>query len=227
MKPSNISEILLSARTKLQTNVESDPRGRIVIIIGESGSGKTFRIVRPNILGFHSLIVTDYYGELQKDTNKSLNETGCRVQKFAFNDRENSYHYNPFCFINTKKDVEELASGILDNLHILGVDETEDEKVRAAGQVFLCMMIAYTRECTAPEMQTFAKMFKTVRMVRLVSARISTIFRRRKTHGMRIRACLLNEISVRANQRINSGKYNRFSNVPKRKDCVIPSFCVL
>ena len=35
-----------------------------------------------------------------------------------------------------KKDVEELASGILDNLYILGVDEIEDEKVRAAGQAF-------------------------------------------------------------------------------------------
>lgn len=57
MEPSNISEILLSAQTKLQTNTESDPKGRIVIVIGESGSGKTFQIVRPNMLGFHSLIM--------------------------------------------------------------------------------------------------------------------------------------------------------------------------
>ena len=150
MEPSNISEILLSAQTKLQTNTESDPKGRIVIVIGESGSGKTFQIVRPNMLGFHSLIVTDYYGELQKDTEESLKKAGCRVQK---------------CFVNTKKDVEELASGILDNLYILGVDKLEDEKVRAAGQAFLCMMIAYTRECTDLEMQTFAKMFEAVCMV--------------------------------------------------------------
>lgn len=88
------------------------------------------------MLGFHSLIVTDYYGELQKDTEESLKKAGCRVQKFSFDDRENSYRYNPFCFVNTKKDVEELASGILDNLYILGVDEIEDEKVRAAGQAF-------------------------------------------------------------------------------------------
>lgn len=161
----NISEILLSAQTKLQTNTESDPKGRIVIVIGEAGSGKTFRIVRPNMFGVHSLIVTDYYGELQKDTAKSLKEAGCRVQKFSFNDRENAYRYNPFCFVNTKKDVEELASGILDNLYILGVDEIEDEKVRAAGQAFLCMMIAYTIECTNLEMQTFAKMFEAVCMV--------------------------------------------------------------
>lgn len=67
--------------------------------------------------------------------------------------------------MNTKKDVEELASGILDNLYILGVDKLEDEKVRAAGQAFLCMMIAYTIECTDLEMQTFAKMFEAVCMV--------------------------------------------------------------
>lgn len=66
MEPSNISKILLSAQTKLQTNTESDQKGRIVIVIGESGSGKTFQIVRPNMFGVHSLIVTDYYGELQK-----------------------------------------------------------------------------------------------------------------------------------------------------------------
>lgn len=166
MEPSNISEILLSAQTKLQTNTESDPKGRIIIAIGKAGSGKTFQIVRPNMLGFHSLIVTDYYGELQKDTEESLKKAGCRVQKFSFDDRENSYRYNPFCFVNTKKDVEELASGILDNLYILGVDEIEDEKVRAAGQAFLCMMIAYTIECTNLEMQTFAKMFEVVCMVR-------------------------------------------------------------
>lgn len=166
MEPSNISEILLSAQTKLQTNTESDSKGRIIIAIGEAGSGKTFQIVRPNMLGFHSLIVTDYYGELQKDTEESLKKAGCRVQKFSFDDRENSYRYNPFCFVNTKKDVEELASGILDNLYILGVDEIEDEKVRAAGQAFLCMMIAYTIECTNLEMQTFAKMFEAVCMVR-------------------------------------------------------------
>ena len=65
-----------------------------------------------------------------------------------------------------KKDVEELASGILDNLYILSVDEIEDEKVRVAGQAFLCMMIAYTRECTDLEMQTFAKMFEAVCMIR-------------------------------------------------------------
>ena len=118
------------------------------------------------MLGFHSLIVTDYYGELQKDTEKSLKEARCRVQKFSFDDRENSYRYNPFCFVNTKKDVEELASGILDNLYILSVDEIEDEKVRVAGQAFLCMMIAYTRECTDLEMQTFAKMFEAVCMIR-------------------------------------------------------------
>ena len=165
MESLNISEILLSAQTELQTNTESDPKGRIVIVIGEAGSGKTFRIVRPNMFGVHSLIVTDYYGELQKDTAKSLKEAGCRVQKFSFNDRENAYRYNPFCFVNTKKDVEELASGILNNLYILGVDEIEDEKVRAAGQVFLCMMIAYTIECTNLEMQTFAKMFEAVCMV--------------------------------------------------------------
>ena len=165
MEPSNISEILLSAQTKLQTNTESDPKGRIIIAIGEAGSGKTFQIVRPNMLGFHSLIVTDYYGELQKDTEESLKKAGCRVQKFSFDDRENSYRYNPFCFVNTKKDVEELAAGILDNLYILGVDEIEDEKVRAAGQAFLCMMIAYTIECTNLEMQTFAKMFEVVCMV--------------------------------------------------------------
>lgn len=53
MEPSNISEILLSAQTKLQTNTESDPKGRIIIAIGEAGSGKTFRVVRPNMLGFH------------------------------------------------------------------------------------------------------------------------------------------------------------------------------
>ena len=88
------------------------------------------------------------------------------MQKCSFDDRENSYRYNPFCFVNTKKDVEELASGILDNLYILGVDEIEDEKVRAAGQAFLCMMIAYTIECTNLEMQTFAKMFEAVCMVR-------------------------------------------------------------
>ena len=103
MEPSNISEILLSAQTKLQTNTESDPKGRIIIAIGETGSGKTFQIVRPNMLGFHSLIVTDYYGELQKDTEESLKKAGCRVQKFSFDDRENSYRYNPFCFVNTKK----------------------------------------------------------------------------------------------------------------------------
>lgn len=166
MEPSNISEILLSAQTKLQTNTESDPKGRIIIAIGEAGSGKTFQIVLPNMFDFHSLIVTDYYGELQKDTEKSLKEAGCQVRKFSFNDRENSYRYNPFCFINTKKDVEELASGILNNLYILGVDEIKDEKVRAAGQAFLCMMIAYTIECTNLEMQTFAKMFEAVCMVR-------------------------------------------------------------
>lgn len=43
------------------------------------------------------------------------------MQKFSFDDRENSYRYNPFCFVNTKKDVEELASGILDTVDHLVV----------------------------------------------------------------------------------------------------------
>lgn len=77
-----------------------------MLIIGGPGSGKSFNVVRPNLLqAYGSYVVTDPSGELLATTGKFFEEQGYDIKVFNLVDMTHSNCYNPFNYINTEEDM--------------------------------------------------------------------------------------------------------------------------
>lgn len=84
-------DLLLGIKEKENVNV---------MIIGSAGSGKSFGVIKPNILQANtSLIVTDPSGELFRAEAKFLMERGYDVKIFSTSSMECSNVYNPFDYV--------------------------------------------------------------------------------------------------------------------------------
>lgn len=92
-------------------------RNKNLLVYGSSGSGKTFGIVKPNMMQLHSsYIVTDPKGTLLPETGKLFEKAKYRIKVLDTVDFSNSMHYNPFAYINEPKDILTLANALFLNL---------------------------------------------------------------------------------------------------------------
>lgn len=94
--------IILSKNVKLGMKIKSvdDQRNLNCVIIGGSGTGKSFREIKPNIMQKNSsVIVTDPSGELLECCGKPLMDSGVRVKVFSTSDMVHSNCYNPFDYV--------------------------------------------------------------------------------------------------------------------------------
>lgn len=71
-----------------------------VMIIGSAGSGKSFGVIKPNILQMNSsFVVTDPSGELFRAEGTMLMEHGYDVKIFSTSSMLHSHCYNPFDYV--------------------------------------------------------------------------------------------------------------------------------
>ena len=86
------------------------------MIIGGPGSGKSFNIVRPNLLQkYGSYVVTDPSGELLSTTGKFFEENGYKLKVFNLVDMQHSDCYNPFVYIRGEEDVLTLIQCLMNS----------------------------------------------------------------------------------------------------------------
>lgn len=90
-----------------------------VLVIGGTRSGKTFRLVKPQILAMGtSFVITDPKGELLRDCGGFLRKHGYTVRVLNLLNAESmkaSNHYNPFRYIRTGIDIEKLIKNMIAN----------------------------------------------------------------------------------------------------------------
>ena len=94
--------ILLSKNLKLGMDIKAieNKRNLNCMVIGGSGTGKSFRVIKPNIMQMNcSTITTDPSGELLECCGKALVEHGVRVKVFSTSDMIHSNCYNPFDYV--------------------------------------------------------------------------------------------------------------------------------
>ena len=94
--------ILLSKNLKLGMDIQAieNKRNLNCMVIGGSGTGKSFRVIKPNIMQMNcSTITTDPSGELLECCGKALVEHGVRVKVFSTSDMIHSNCYNPFDYV--------------------------------------------------------------------------------------------------------------------------------
>lgn len=106
----NVRMSLDTRRTNLNNNV---------LILGGSGSGKTFRWVKPNLYQLNSsFIVTDPKGEIARSCAPTLEKNGYQIKVLNLLSAEGmmgSVCYNPFVYIKTETDITKLISNLITN----------------------------------------------------------------------------------------------------------------
>ena len=110
-----IGALPMKAKVPLSKKVEQEPlegsltgdglkvenkRNANVLVIGGSGSGKTFRMIKPNVMQMNcSMVITDPSGEIMRCTGVPLMENGYKMKLFSTSDMLHSNVYNPFDYI--------------------------------------------------------------------------------------------------------------------------------
>lgn len=136
------------------------------MIIGAPGTGKSFGIVRPNIMQMNSsYVVTDPSAELLKTCGKMLENNGYEIRVFDLTDMRHSHRYNPFRYIRSEQDVLTLIDCYINST---------TEPGRGGGDKFwldaekglLSAIIFYLRDYMPVERQNFAEIAKMVRQAK-------------------------------------------------------------
>lgn len=108
---------ILSEHLRISFDTRKTGLNNNAIIIGGSGSGKSFRMVKPNAYncGTQSYIFCDPKGELLRDTGNYLETHGYRIVVLNLVDMEASDGYNPFDYIRKDEDIIKLINNLIAN----------------------------------------------------------------------------------------------------------------
>ena len=139
-------------------------RNKHILVVGGSGSGKTYNIVGPNLLqAKYSILSTDPKGDTVVKYGQYLIDRGYKLLIFNVKDPasfQHSMHYNPFRYITSQASIMELVNIIIENTS--GKDDAqanEDFWVKAERSLYMCVMgFQYYYFADNPEQQTIPKM---------------------------------------------------------------------
>lgn len=136
------------------------------MIIGGPGSGKSFNIVRPNLLQrYGSYVVTDPSGELLATTGKFFEESGYEVRVFNLTDMAHSHCYNPFCYLRGEEDVLTLIDCLIKNTDVQnkrGGDPFWEKAEMALLQAIIFYLIRFQKK----DRQNFSMVSKLLRQAK-------------------------------------------------------------
>ena len=91
-------------------------RNKNAIFYGGSGAGKTFSMLLPNLLQFHSsYVVVDPKGTLLDSCGKLITKMGYKIKVFNTIDFDKSMGYNPFAYIKKETDIQKMVSTLMEN----------------------------------------------------------------------------------------------------------------
>ncbi len=111
-QPNNYNKIL-TKNVSIGLNGKKHRRNVNVLVVGGSGSGKTYSYCKPNVMQCNtSYVVLDPKGEIVRDTGNLLEENGYDVRVLDLINMEKSYCYNPFVYLKTDNDVQKLVTNL-------------------------------------------------------------------------------------------------------------------
>jgi len=155
--------MILSQNIQLSLNTKMTQMNNNVLVIGGPGSGKSWRLVKPNLLqGNTSFVVTDPSGELLRTTGRFFESIGYQIKVFNLDDMSHSDCYNPFWYANN----EENALSMVDSL----IYATRDEG-KSGGDPFwedsmrslLLALVFYLKSFAPPSKQNFHQVAQMLR----------------------------------------------------------------
>lgn len=148
----------------IQLSLNTEKTGLTVnaLVIGGTGTGKSFRIIGPNILQRHSsYLITDPSGDLYAQYAPYLEYYGYRIKVLNLDHMEQSNHYNPFRYIHSDKDIEILVTMLISNT--TDADAKGEKFWEDCERALLCAVISYIWHYEDKKKQTFKNVLNTIR----------------------------------------------------------------
>lgn len=98
-----------------------------ILVIGGSGSGKTYTYVTPNLLQMYgNYVVTDPKGTIIDNVGHLFEKEGYTIRVLNLVNPQKSNKYNPFAYIKEEKDIETFVSAFIFNTDNEGTSKGED-----------------------------------------------------------------------------------------------------
>lgn len=122
-----------------------------VLVVGGSGSGKTFNYVTPNICQLNtSYFITDPKGTLLRDAGYLFTDNGYQLKSFNTINLDESMHYNPLKYVKTDTDILSFVNCYIMNTN--GSDgKSGDPFWENAEKMLYTALIALLRDWFPPE----------------------------------------------------------------------------
>ena len=116
-----------------------------VLVVGGSGSGKTFNYVTPNICQLNTnYFITDPKGTLLKDAGYLFTDNGYQVKSFNTINLDESMHYNPLKYVKTDTDILSFVNCFIMNTN--GEGKASDPFWENAEKMLYTALIALLRD---------------------------------------------------------------------------------
>ena len=138
-------------------------RNLLTVVVGGSGSGKSYRYAKPNICQANtSFVVLDPKGELLRDTGNLLIEKGYEVRVLDLLNMEKSHCYNPFVYLRNDNDVQRLVTNLFKSTTPKG-SQSNDPFWDTAASMLLLALVFYLHHEAPPEEQNFPMVMEMLR----------------------------------------------------------------
>ena len=153
---------ILSENVRISLDTRYTRLNNNVLIIGGSGSGKTFYEVKPNLMDMPhhcSFIVTDPKGEILRSCGHMLKKNGYNIKVINLLEMEKSDCYNPFAYIREETDIIKLITNLIANTTPKGSQSTDPFWEKAEG-LFLQALFYYVWLEEPPAKRNFKTVLK-------------------------------------------------------------------
>lgn len=127
---------IISQNVRMSLNFRKIGLNGNVLVIGGSGAGKTFYVVKPQLMNMPencSFICTDPKGEILRSCGQMLKSNGYRVKVINLLEMEKSDCYNPFSYIREETDIIKLITNLISNTTPKGATPSDPFWEKAEG----------------------------------------------------------------------------------------------
>ena len=161
-KPEENNKIL-TQNLSIGYNMREHRRNMNTLVVGGSGSGKTYHYAKPNAIQANtSMVILDPKGEILRDTGGLLKAKGYDVRVLDLINMERSDRYNPFKYIESDNDVQRLVTNLFKSTTPKG-SQSNDPFWDTAASMLLLALIFYLRYEAPPEEQNFPMVMEMLR----------------------------------------------------------------
>lgn len=161
--PLSATEQISSGKVK---DFEAD-RNKNIVVVGGSGSGKTFSEIKPSLMQLHSsYVITDPKGTILPETGFMLKKNGFRLGAFNTIDFSKSLHYNPLAYIRKEKDILKVVNVLMENTNGEGAG-AGDKFWKDCEKLLYTSFIAYLWYEAPPEDQNIPMMIEMLEMCKV------------------------------------------------------------